>query len=338
MKRRRVLSIAALAVATIGVVAVYVLTAPHFTPLEFPEGKSFAFSIIDDTDGARTADIQPVYDLLDEAGLRTTKTVWVLPGTDTIAWSNRGESLRDSTYRAFILDLRDAGFEIASHGARGGSSRREQILAAMEEFRAVIGYYPRTHVNHFENQDDVYWGGAKLAVPPYRWFYAMRPGTTRFEGHDPDSEWFWGDFLQRHVQYVVNFSFLDINLLNSNPAMPYHLPEKPYVNFWFHTVDGGDADRFNELLRPENLDQLEREGGVSIIYTHFSAGFTRDGELDPTFRRRIQDVASRDGWFVPVGELLDFLRAHGRGGEITLREKIRIETLWLWEKLRTGRT
>ena len=324
--------------AICGLLAAYVLAPPRSTELEFPQGKSFAFSIIDDTDGARTADLQPVYDLLAESGLRTTKTVWVLPGLDTLAWSNRGESLGDSTYREFVLGLRDAGFEIASHGARGGSSRRDEILAAMDRFRAVIGYYPRIHINHFENQDNVYWGGAKLSVPPYRWLYALLPGTTKFEGHDPDSERFWGDFLQRNVEYVVNFSFSDINLMNSNPAMPYHLPEKPYVNFWFHTADGGDVVRFNELLGRENLDRLEREHGVSIVYTHFSAGFTRDGELDSTFKQRIQDIASRNGWFVPASELLDFLRAHGRGGEISLREKIRIETIWLWEKIWPGRS
>ena len=137
VKRKRVLLTAALSVATIGGLgAAYVLAPPHSQPLEFPEGKSFAFSIIDDTDGARTVDVRPVYDLLAEAGLRTTKTVWVLPSTDTSRWSNTGESLQDSIYRAFVLDLRDAGFEIASHGASAGGTRREQTLAFFAQRRA----------------------------------------------------------------------------------------------------------------------------------------------------------------------------------------------------------
>lgn len=337
MKRKRILVVAAVTTAILGLLTVYVLAPPRFPPLEFPDGKSFAFSIVDDTDKARAANIRPVYELLTEAGLRTTKTVWVLPGRDTLDSANTGESLRDSTYRAFILDLQDAGFEIASHGARGGSSRREEILPAMDEFQAVLGHYPKIYINHYENQENVYWGGAKFVVPPYRWLYSLREGTD-FDGHDPESDRFWGDFLQSNVPYVRNFTFLDLNLMNSNPAMPYRLPEKPYVNLWFSAADGGDVYRFNELLKPENLDRLEREGGVAIVYTHFASGFTEAGELNPTFEQRIQDVASRNGWFVPVGELLDFLRANGRGQEITLREKIRIETLWLWEKLWTGQS
>ena len=45
---------------------------------EFPQGKRFAFTIVDDTDVATVANVKPLYDLLHELGFRTTKTVWPL--------------------------------------------------------------------------------------------------------------------------------------------------------------------------------------------------------------------------------------------------------------------
>ena len=171
-----------------------------------------------------------------------------------------------------------------------------------------------------------------------RWIYMHinRSGTPDSDSYSPTLRTVWGDFLKENVPYVVNLSFDEINLLNVVPDFPYHLPEKPWVNYWFHTGDGGVVESFNALLREENLDRLEREGGVAIVYTHFGKSFYRDGELDPTFRERIEDVAARDGWFVPAGEILDFLRAQ-RGDEPPgWRERLRLETLWLSEKALRG--
>lgn len=44
----------------------------------FPDGKRFAFSVFDDTDGGTTANLRPVYQLLDELGIFVTKSVWPL--------------------------------------------------------------------------------------------------------------------------------------------------------------------------------------------------------------------------------------------------------------------
>src|SRR5690606_40955769 len=50
-------------------------TAPP-EPERWPQGKRFAFSIIDDTDVATVANVRPIYRLLERLGLRATKTVW----------------------------------------------------------------------------------------------------------------------------------------------------------------------------------------------------------------------------------------------------------------------
>jgi hypothetical protein len=128
-------------------------------------------------------------------------------------------------------------------------------------------------------------------------------------------------------------TFLDINTLRKDPEMPWHDPQKSYVNYWFSSSDGHDVNLFNQLLSPRNLDQLEKEGGACIVYTHFASGFVRDdGKLDPTFKNRIDDLVSRDGWFVPCGELLDYMLERKRRRRVTYLYKLFINIRWFFER------
>jgi len=43
--------------------------------------------------------------------------------------------------------------------------------------------------------------------------------------------------------------------------------------------------------------------------THFGRGFYEDGRLDPRFRRAMERLSKRPGWFVPVTPLLDYIQA-----------------------------
>jgi predicted TIM-barrel fold metal-dependent hydrolase len=72
------------------------------------------------------------------------------------------------------------------------------------------------------------------------------------------------------------------------------------------------------------------------MYTHFGHGYVEDGKLNPQFRRTMERLARKDGWFVPVSGLLDFLMK--TKGPTTLTDQLRrkLETRWLWEKLFRG--
>ena len=329
---RRLLSIAAGALLTCAAFVAWVFWPPPERTLRFPDGKRFAFTIVDDTDMATLARNRPVYEVLERYGLRTTKTVWVFGPTETAHAANAGDSLADPAYRAFIVGLRDRGFEIALHGVRGGSSPRADIEAGLAEFRAVLGDWPRLHVNHSRNRDNLYWGADRWSFAPLRWTYALLL-DDRFSGEDPHSPHFWGDLAREHLRYVNQFTFEDVNLLNVTPSFPYRLPDKPYVNLWFPTADGNNLDRFERLLSPANLDRLEREGGVCIVYTHLGSGSFNDGDrADPRFEARIRDLAGRPGWFVPASELLDWLAAQpGWRADPGWRERMRLEFQFLWE-------
>src|SRR5579859_4736331 len=242
----------------------------------FPDNKKFAFSIFDDTDLSTVENTAPVYRLLAELGMRTTKSVWPLASTPEGRYA--GCSLQDSTYLDFILQLRDMGFEIAMHGARNHHSSRAQVEEGFTEFRRLIGHDPRIHANHSRNRDNLYWGTArfKLLKP----FYALAScfsGKRGFEGHVADGEFFWGDLCRERLDYLRDFVFQETNLDRVNPTMPYHDQAKPFVKYWFSSGDGSDVESFCELLSEANQEKLERERGVCIVYTHFACGFVEGG-------------------------------------------------------------
>lgn len=331
MRKKKIIVVMGSMAALFAAALLYILPAPEARPITFPDGKRFAFSIVDDTDMATTERARPLYAILHQYGLRTTKTVWVLKSRSDRHSPDSGETLQDPPYRELIADMRQKGFEIALHGVRGGSSERPDIIQGLDEFRNENGQYPVMHVNHSLNADNVYWGSNRWSFAPYRWAYGMLEGN-KFSGEDPESKHFWGDLVKERVKYVNQFTFSDINLLNVTPSFPYHLSDKPYVNFWFPTADGDNLDLFEALLSPENLDRLEREGGVCLVYTHLGAGsFTKSAEATARFEARIKDVAARNGWFAPASEILDHLaKQPGWTAEPSFREKVRLETLFLW--------
>jgi len=317
-----------------------VLTAffrlPEYQPIDWPDGKAFAFTIIDDTDEATLQNIKPVYDYLYELGLHTTKTVWSLPTNEPESPANTGESLSDPDYRAFIVDLDSKGFEIAFHGARGGSSTRSETMSALERFKEVVGRYPKIHINHSMNKDNLYWGSHKLDFRPLRILYSLFQKRV-FSGHIPNSEYFWGDVAQKQITYVRNFQFHEIDIMRVYPLVPYRDPKRSYVNYWFHSSDGADPDSFNNLLSRDNLTRLEHNRGLCIMYTHFGAGFCRGNLINEKTKERLQDVASRNGWFATAGDILDYLRSNHRGGDnISPGNRIYLELRWALEKMVRG--
>jgi len=231
----------------------------------FPDNKSFAFSIFDDTDLSTADNVAPVYRLLSELGMRTTKSVW--PLATVVEGKHGGCSLQDPEYLSFILHLQDLGFEIAMHNMRNHHCSRELVQRGFAEFRRLVGQYPRAHANHSRNRENLYWGAARFRFLKLLYALGARfAGERSFEGHVPESESFWGDLCHDHLDYVRNFVFRGINLDRVNPTMPYHDPAKPLVKYWFSSCDGSDVESFCNLLSRRNQERLERERGVCIVY------------------------------------------------------------------------
>jgi len=306
------------------------------TPLlSFPGGKRFAFTIIDDTDVATVENVAPIYRLLERLGMRTTKTVWPVGCPEGSKNFSSSETLEDPHYLEFVVDLQRRGFEIASHGATMESSSRERTISAFERFRSLLGHYAKVHANHSMNRENLYWGVRRLDDPLLRVLYGRILGRSSgyYQGDQEGSPFYWGDLCHQHVTYVRNLTFNEINLLRINPSMPYQDPSRPLVRWWFSSADAEDCSEFNALLSPKNQARLEVEGGVCIVTTHLGKNFTAGGQVDPVTQERLEALARRPGWFPPVGELLDWMRAQQQVTSLPRAEWRRMQWTWSWDLL-----
>jgi hypothetical protein len=282
--------------------------------MRFPDGRRFAFTILDDTDDSTLENVRPVYDRLRELGLRTTKTVWPVDCPEGSRNYFAADTLARPAYLEFVKQLVADGFELASHGATMESSPRERTQRALAFLQQHFGALPRLHANHGENRENLYWGLERFQSPPVRALVRIvgRHPRGRFAGERPESPYYWGDLFVRHFEYLRNFTFSSLDMQVCNPEMPYRLASTPEVGGWFSTSDVPDLAAFRRLVTRARLEALERRGGVCILSTHLGKGFARDGRLDPVFDETLQYIASRPGWFVPVSTLLDHLRAERR--------------------------
>ncbi len=303
--------------------------------ITWPDGKKFAFTIVDDTDRATLENVSPVYAFLQDLGFRTTKTVWPSRGGD--APINGGATCEDRDYADWLLNLQAAGFEIAYHLNTYHTSNRQQIIAGLERFKSLFGHYPSLAANHVGCRDGIYWGDARFDGMA-RTFYNLANGFhTRdiSRGHVVGDELFWGDICRDRIKYVRGFVFNDIDSRRHCTFMPYHDPSRPYVNNWFASSDGGDLQRFQSCIAEHKQERLENDGGVCIMYTHFAFGFCdHKGHISQPFARLMERLSKRAGWFAPASTILDHIQAQQGGTHLLSRqEKSRLAAIWLTEKI-----
>jgi hypothetical protein len=301
--------------------------------ISWPEGKTFAFTIFDDPDFQTVERAGVVYDLLADRGFRTTKGVW--PGDE----SDPGGTCADPEYRRWAVSLQERGFEMGWHGARPRTSVRKQTVAGFEKFYETFGCWPTTVSQHYDCRENVYWGDQRVTAAPHRFLYnALTRWRNHglFRGHIPGDALYWGDICRERVKYVRNFVFPNINTLAACPLMPYHDPARPDVKAWFASSTGDHAASFVQTLSEQNQERLEAEGGACIMYAHFAYEFAERGVLNPRFRELMERLSKKNGWFVPVGTLLDYINRVR--GPVTLERAQRnyLERRWLVYKIRSG--
>jgi len=302
----------------------------------FPNNKLFAFSILDDTDDSTLRNVKPVYDQLREYGFRTTKTVWPFNCPEGSKLYFAAETLQNRSYLNFVHSLVDEGFEVAFHGATMESSHRERTVNALEFLKKEFGSYPRLFCNHGQNRENLYWGCKRFQIALLSSLFRLlcREPLKYYTGELEESEYFWGDLCKRHIKYVRNFTFADVNMLTVNPIMPYSLPSTRYVNYWFSTTDAPDVNAFNRLLSFRRIDDLEHDGGVCIVSTHLGKGFTKDGKLNSHTQDIIRYLSKKPGWFAPVSDILDFLLIGRTNTCFSYSQALKMELRFFTDRMR----
>jgi hypothetical protein len=301
--------------------------------IPWPKSKRFALSIMDDTDRARLERIRPFYDALIERGMRTTKTVWALPCP--VDDPSRGDTLEDTPYRNWIVGLQALGFEIGWHGARSGGTPTIEHALALERFRTIFGGWPHTYGNHEGSPEAIYWGAERFDDPLLRDAYRRLIDRTSFSGSTAGTPYHWEGLCKQRLRYVRGFTFADTITSRADPWMPYSDPRRPGARRWFSASDGSDVDRFVQLLAPHRLDELENSGECCIVHTHVADGFVRHGKLDPRVEAVLDDLASREGWYVPVSSLLAYREVICGKHSITIAQHRRLEWIWALDQLKS---
>jgi len=304
-------------------------------PVRWPDGRRFAFTVFDDPDGQSLETSRLVYDFLAGLGFRTTIAVW--PTGPIREPNSGGETCANPQYLAHVQALAAAGFEIAWHNAAPHTSTREETRQALERFREYFGDYPGAMANHY-NGEALYWGPARLGGwrrAAYLLLGGFRASGRHF-GHVEGHSCFWGDLCRDRIRYCRNFVFADLNTLRACPWMPYYDPERPFARTWFAASEGAQGPAFLKLLAEGHQDRLEEQGGAAIVYTHFGHGFVENGRLRPEFRRLMERLARKNGWFVPASVMLDYLAAHKGVVTLDAAARAKLESRWLREKIFRG--
>jgi hypothetical protein len=278
----------------------------------FPENKTFAFSMIDDTDDASLEKVRTAYQYLDTIGVKSTKTVWVLPATrksgseETGKWCE-GVTLANQSYVTLLKDLVQRGHELAMHSASGGNNFRCETIQAYEIFKNLFGNYPLVNVMHGRNKDNLYYGaeGFKGIFKIFANAYC----ADRFEGHIAGSPYFWGDIFAKNSQYSRYYKCMSLNTLKINPSMPYFDPAKPFVPRWFSSTDLSSIETVKMNLTESSLNRLIAQKGACIAYTYFHYYINESLQLLPIVEERF-NLLKKYGtivWMVPVSVLLNRL-------------------------------
>ncbi len=305
--------------------------------MQFPNGRRFAFTILDDTDDATFESVVPVYERLREYGFRTTKTVWPLDCPEGSQEYFAAETLQRPEYLSFVQQLVADGFELASHGATMEPSDRERTLRGLEFLDRHFDTTVQLYANHGENRENVYWGAKRFRTPVFRWLMQAierSPRSGYYCGEVEGSEFFWGDICRKRFRYVRNFTFASLNALSFNPEMPYAVPSTPYVHYWFSTSDAPTPEAFRRRVTRSAIDRLEAEGGICIVSTHFGKrGYVSNGRLDSGVDEILRYIAAKPGWFVPVSKILDHLAAQQPNRTIGRLALARLELRFLMDHL-----
>lgn len=280
--------------------------------MHYPSGAEFAFTILDDTDDTTVNNGRPVYELFTALGIRTTKTVWSFDTTP----ENRGpyfagETLSSAEYLKWVHELADDGYEIAFHNATMGSSLRQDTIKALDFIEQEFGLPVRLHCNHGQNRENLYWGPDRYdsyILKKALSFIDKYRSKRIYEGDKKGSPYYWSDIAAERLSYMRAFAYRQLNGAKIPLARPYRDLAKQPSPLFFNTTDAPDILSFNKLVNPDSIDRLRRQRGWAIISTHLGKGFYWKDKLNPEFKQSMEYLASLPGWFVPVSQLLDFLK------------------------------
>lgn len=281
----------------------------------YPNGYNFAFTIVHDADYAYSKRLEPIFRVFNELGLKITATVFIKRASEEFEasnikylksvnqrdrpfWGYRNVPLSEEEEKGFYKRIAALGHEIGMHTPSATSDTRETVIQSFERFKKVFGSYPKIYVEH--------WGEGNKE-------------TQGNEGANPQSPYYCTDLLNHYRCWVwaipgglakpSHKKFYNILAVNGSPFSDYALKKFGIVNGFLRSGQyrHGDGDGFLEWYSRENIDALEKERGLALVYAHLDIKWLdkKTRKMRKKLEKRLHYLASKDGWFVPAGKILD---------------------------------
>jgi hypothetical protein len=312
--------------------------APDWRLSLYPNGHTFAFTIVHDADSSYSHRLAPLFDEFDALDMKITATIfvfwadWAKDGKIWSSWNQIDDPekklfapvavpLVDDNERAFYLGIAARGHEIGMHTPSDTSDTTQRLQNAFEYFTRTFGHPPTIYVEHST---------------------ASNKETLQNEGANPRSNYYSLAVLKSYHPWVWvdgpwglpadnEPRYYDLVASNgapfSNKESQHYGLDKVFMRTGkWHKADG---DGFLDEYSVANVDDLERNRGVALVYTHLDSKW-----LDPSTHKmrapiceRLRYITSKNGWFAPAGTILDRVTAmqqvsldtHGR--YVTIRNR-----------------
>lgn len=304
----------------------------------YPNGHTFAFTIVHDADSSYSRRLAPLFDEFDALNMKITATVfvywadWAQDGKIWSSWNRiddpekkflapQAVPLVDDNERAFYLGLAARGHEIGMHTPSDTSDTTRRMQSAFEYFAQTFGHPPAIYVEHStrSNKETLQNEGAN----PRSNYYSL----AVLKSYHP---WVWVDGpwglpADNEPRYYDLVAFNGAPFSNEE-SQHYGLDKVFMRTGKWHKADGdGFLDEYSEA----NVDDLERNRGIALVYTHLDSKWLDAGthKMRAPICDRLRYITSKNGWFAPASVILDRVTAmkqvslDTRGGYVTIRNR-----------------
>jgi hypothetical protein len=314
----------------------------------YPEGFDFAFTIVHDADNAYSKRLRPLYDVFDALGIKTSITVFAfghLSEKETSLkgdfWSRKGVPLSDSVELEFYKSLTKNGHEIGLHTASDLSDTRDVMIKAFEYFNQKFGYYPPLYVEHRseDNLECIQREGNNPESNYYvidilnkyqPWVWCITPSAIPYEGRGEyfnllkdTPKYFNSDLVKLYYtaknfiktgRWNLQFGENHLLIFENNTPFDHYVTARYGLNKTFRRTgrsENAHGAGFLKWYTKKNIDQLAKDRGLAIVYTHLNSGW-----LDPETKKMSTDIedvltyiSEKDVWLAPATKILDRFRA-----------------------------
>ena len=187
-----------------------------------------------------------IYDALNQNNLLVDTALFCKiedDGSKLAAHCNKHDtvSLEDTEFLAFVKDMISCGHNFSYHGYSQVSNNRQKFLDGIKIFEDLLGFKPRTYIEHggkYGHHDD----------------QMVKKETLAYLGSNKESEFYVKDIIKEHFDMVWTHDYLIEK--NTSYSSSEVFTEKDGIIYF---------NRVKNVNLLENIDKLD----VLIGYTHF---------------------------------------------------------------------